>query len=473
MKLVRHCLTSMLSCWMFAAGAQTAKRSNVVLLLADDLGWAGLSCYGNDLHQTPHLDGLAKQGVRFTDAYAASPVCSPTRAAILTGKHPARLHMTIWRESALNRGNRKLLQPICLDSLPIKHPTLAEILKEAGYFNAHFGKWHVGRAESYPQAHGFHLNVGGTLWGAPQTFWYPYNGDSYFRDWRYVPDLEPGREGDYLTDRLTDKALEVMEKQAKAKRPFFLNLWYHAVHTPIEGKPELVELYRKRIKPHSIRKNPHYAAMVHSLDENIGRVLAKLDQLGIADDTLVVFTSDNGGFVNSCKLNRGLQVADNSPLRSGKGSCYEGGVRVPLIVRGPGMAKGRTSDETVYSCDLYPTLLQAAGLGGKAMEGVDGVDFTPVLRNPKAKLSREALYFHYPHYYLTTTPVGAVRKGDWKLLEYFEDGRIELFNLKNDLGETKDLSSAQPKVAKALATELRSWRQEVGALLPEPNPARQ
>jgi len=285
--------------------------------------------------------------------------------------------------------------------------------------------------------------------------------------------LEPGREGDYLTDRLTDKALEVMEKQAKAKRPFFLNLWYHAVHTPIEGKPELVELYRKRIKPDSIRKNPHYAAMVHSLDENIGRVLAKLDQLGIADDTLVVFTSDNGGFVNSCKLNRGLQVADNSPLRSGKGSCYEGGVRVPLIVRGPGLAKGRTSDETVYSCDLYPTLLQAAGLGDKAMEGVDGVDFTPVLRNPKAKLSREALYFHYPHYYLTTTPVGAVRKGDWKLLEYFEDGRIELFNLKNDLGETKDLSSAQPKVAKALATELRSWRQEVGALLPEPNPARQ
>ncbi|MFP6887130.1 MAG: sulfatase/phosphatase domain-containing protein, partial [Opitutales bacterium] len=184
------------------------------------------------------------------------------------------------------------------------------------------------------------------------------------------------------------------------------------------------------------------------------------------------FTSDNGGFVNSCKLNRGLQVANNSPLRSGKGSCYEGGVRVPLIVRGPGVAQGKTSPAPVYACDLYPTLLRAARLADKAKEGIDGVDFTPVLRNPKAKLSREALYFHYPHYYLTTTPVSAVRKGDWKLLEYFEDGRIELFNLKNDLGETKDLSSAQPKVAKALATELRSWRQEVGALLPEPNPAR-
>jgi arylsulfatase A len=457
---------------LLALSVHAAKRPNVVLILADDLGWAGLSCYGNDLHQTPHLDKLAKQGMRFTDAYAASPVCTPTRVAILTGKHPARLHMTIWRESALNRGNRKLLQPVCVDSLPLKHLTLAEILKEAGYFNAHLGKWHVGTAESYPQAHGFHLNVGGTLWGAPQTFWYPFNGDSYFRDWRYVPGLEPGREGEYLTDRLTDKALEVMEQQAKAKRPFYINLWYHTVHTPIEGKPELVERYRKRIKPNSIRKNPHYAAMVHSLDENVGRVLAKLDQLGIADDTLVVFTSDNGGFVNSCKLHKGLQVANNSPLRSGKGSCYEGGVRVPLIVRGPGVAKGKTSAEPVYACDLYPTLLRAAGLGDKGKEGIDGVDFTPVLRNPKAKLARDALYFHYPHYYLTTTPVSAVRKGDWKLLEYFEDGRVELFNLKKDLGETTDLSSTQPEIAKRLAAELRSWRQEVGALVPEPNPAR-
>jgi arylsulfatase A-like enzyme len=418
------------------------------------------------------LDGLAKQGVRFTDAYAASPVCTPTRVAILTGKHPARLHMTIWRESALNRGKRKLLQPVCLDSLPLKHLTLAEILKEAGYFNAHLGKWHVGRAESYPQAHGFHLNVGGTLWGAPQTFWYPYNGDSYFRDWRYEPGLEPGREGEYLTDRLTDKALEVMEQQTKAKRPFYLNLWYHTVHIPIEGKPELVERYRKRIQPDSIRKNPHYAAMVHSLDENVGRVLDKLDQLGIADDTLVVFTSDNGGGVNSCKLNKGLQVANNSPLRSGKGSCYEGGVRVPLIVRGPRVAQGKTSSEPVYACDLYPTLLRTAGLSAKAKEGVDGVDFTPVLRDPKAKLSREALFFHYPHYYQTTTPVSAVRKGDWKLLEYFEDGRVELFNLKKDLSEKTDLASARPEIAKRLAAELRAWRKEVGALMPEPNPDR-
>ena len=456
--------------WLVASNAQTAQRPNLVLILADDLGWADLSCYGNDLHQTPNLDRLARQGVRFTDAYAASPVCTPTRAAILTGLHPARLHMTIWRESALNRGNRKLLQPVCLDSLPLKHVTLAEVLKKAGYFNAHLGKWHVGRAEAYPQAHGFHVNIGGTLWGAPQTFWYPFNGDDYFRDWRYVPGLEPGNKGDYLTDRLTDKALGIMEKQTKASRSFYLNLWYHSVHTPIEGKPELVEHYRKKIKPGSVRKNPHYAAMVHSLDENVGRVLAKIDELGVADNTLVIFTSDNGGFTNKCKLNRDLAVANNAPLRSGKGSCYEGGVRVPLIVRGPQVAQGKISSEPVYAPDLYPTLLRAAGLSDQAQAGIDGVDFTPLLQNPDATLKREALYFHYPHYYQTTTPVSALRKGDWKLLEYYEDNRLELFNLKQDPGETQDISTANPDLVRRLRMELGVWRKKVGAQLPEPNP---
>ena len=466
----------MIRSWAFiliclvTSSVQAAERPNLVLILADDLGWADLSCYGNDLHQTPNLDRLARQGVRFTDAYAASPVCTPTRAAILTGLHPARLHMTIWRESALNRGNRKLLQPICLDSLPLKHVTLTEVLKKAGYFNAHLGKWHVGRAEAYPQAHGFHVNIGGTLWGAPQTFWYPFNGDGYFRDWRYVPGFEPGNKGDYLTDRLTDKALVIMEDQTKASRPFYLNLWYHSVHTPIEGKPELVERYRKKINPNSVRKNPHYAAMVHSLDENVGRVLAKIDELGIANNTFVIFTSDNGGFINKCKLNRELAVANNAPLRSGKGSCYEGGVRVPLIVRGPEVVQGKISSEPVYAPDLYPTLLRAAGLADQAEAGLDGVDFTSLLKNPDASLGREALYFHYPHYYPTTTPVSALRKGDWKLLEYYEDDRLELFNLKHDPGETKDLSTANSVLAKRLRMELDVWRKKVGAQLPEPNP---
>ena len=454
----------------FSFRIDAAKRPNLILILADDLGWADLSCYGNDLHQTPNLDRLAKQGVRFTDAYSASPVCTPTRAAILTGLHPARLHMTIWREGALNRGNRKLLQPVCLDSLPLKHVTLAEVLKQAGYFNAHIGKWHLGRAESYPQAHGFHVNIGGTLWGAPQTFWYPYNGDGYFRDWRYVPDLEPGNEDDYLTDRLTDKALATMEEQAKVSRPFYLNLWYYSVHTPIEGKPELVDFYQKKIKPDSVRKNPHYAAMVHSLDKNVGRVLAKIDELGITDNTFVIFTSDNGGFINKCKLNRELVVANNAPLRSGKGSCYEGGVRVPLIVRGPKLAQDRVSSEPVYAPDLYPTLLRATGLFDQSKADLDGTDFTQLLRNPDASLEREALYFHYPHYYQTTTPVSAIRKGNWKLLEYFEDGRLELFNLKQDPGEARNLSTDRSALARELRADLDAWRKKIGAQLPEVNP---
>ena len=284
----------------FCSSLVGAERPNVLLIVADDLGWADLNCYGSSFHETPHLDRLASSGTRFEQAYAASPVCSPTRASILTGKHPARLHMTIWRESAKNRGNRRLLQPVCLDSLPLEHETLAEVLRAKGYFTAHIGKWHLGRAEAYPQAHGFNINVGGTLWGAPQSFWYPFNGDAYFRDWRYVPDLEPSAPGDYLTDRLTDEAIELMEYSAEADRPFFINLWYHTVHTPIEGKPELVKYFDAKAKA-GPQKNPHYAAMVHSLDENVGRVLAGLKALGLEKNTLVVFTSDNGGFVNECK----------------------------------------------------------------------------------------------------------------------------------------------------------------------------
>ncbi|MCB1079856.1 MAG: sulfatase, partial [Verrucomicrobiae bacterium] len=333
--------------------ASAADRPNVVLIVADDLGWSDLACYGNGLHETPNLDGLASQGIRFTDYYAASPVCTPTRASILTGKHPARLHMTIWREAALERGKRKLLEPVCLDSLPLEETTLAEVLREAGYHTAHIGKWHLGRAEAYPQAHGFHENIGGTLWGAPQTFFYPFSGGQYFPDWRYVPDLEPGAPGEYLTDKLADAAIGVIERESRNGRPFFVNLWFHTVHTPIEGKPDLVKRYEAKIGPDSIRKNPHYAAMVHSLDENVGRVLAKLDELGIAGETIVAFTSDNGGFVNTCKLHPGLQVADNTPLRGGKGSCHEGGIRTPLIVRWPRTVKAGGESAHVSSFDNW------------------------------------------------------------------------------------------------------------------------
>lgn len=452
--------------------AENEPSPNIVFILADDLGWADLACYGSDLHETPNLDRLANQGVRFTDAYSASPVCTPTRASIMTGKHPARLHMTIWRESALNRGNRQLLEPVCLDSLPTVETTVAELLKDAGYYNVHLGKWHVGRAEGYPQAHGFHRNIGGTLWGAPQTFWYPFNGDAYFRDWRYVPDLEPSQEGAYLTDVLTDKAIDVIEEQAANGQPFYVNLWFHTVHTPIEGKPELVEYYENKITDDHVQRNPHYAAMVHSLDENVGRVLEKIDELGIGEKTLVVFSSDNGGFINTCKLHRDLQVANNTPLRSGKGSCYEGGVRVPLIIRGPGVAPGNECTTPVYSCDLFPTMLDAARVDARPDGPIDGLSLFPLLQDPKSKLDRDALYFHYPHYYQTTSPVSAIRQGDWKLLEYYEDGRTELYNLAENPGESTNQASDNPKLAKQLQSELHQWRMRVGALHPEPNPSR-
>ena len=243
------------------------------------------------------------------------------------------------------------------------------------------------------------------------------------------------------------------------------------MHTPIEGKPELVEHYRQKITKDSIRKNPHYAAMVHSLDENVGRVLAKLDQLGIAEKTLVIFTSDNGGFVNASKLHKDLPVANNTPLRSGKGSCYEGGIRVPLIMRGPGVVQGGECREPVFSCDLLPTVLRAVGLSEDVPSPGDGLDITPVLKNPKATLPREALFFHYPHYYATTSPVSAMRKGRWKLLEYFEDGRTELYDLSQDLGEENDLALAEPELAKALVEQLHAWRKDVKAQEPERNPA--
>ena len=455
-----------------APGQSEVQRPNIVFIMADDLGWSDLGCYGSDLHETPNLDRLAQESVVFSDAYAASPVCSPTRASIMAGKHPARLHMTIWRESATRRGSKKLLQPVALDALPLEHDSLAEILRDAGYYTAHIGKWHLGNAEAYPQAHGFDINIGGTLWGAPEAFFYPYNTEdrNYFNGWRYVPDLEPGKEGDYLTDRLTDRAIDIVEE--RQNEPFFLNLWYHTVHTPIEGKPELVEKYQRKIASESPGNhvNPYMADMVESMDENVGRVLARIEDLGLRDRTIVVFTSDNGGFIGRCKLNPDLQVTSNAPLRSGKGSCYEGGIRVPMMIRGPNTMANYERSEMVYTCDLYPTLLALAGMSDRIEQRLDGIDLSLLLTNRNASLERDTLYFHYPHYYGTTTPVSAIREGDWKLLEYFEDGRLELYNLGNDLGETEDLSLSRRSLANRLREKLDVWRKSVDAQLPEPNP---
>lgn len=458
-----------MSKWLYTAKA-SSKKPNFVFILADDLGWADLGCYGSDLHETPNIDRLARQGMKFTNAYAAAPVCSPTRASIMTGKHPGRLHLTIWSEAAKNPPhNKKLIPPITECNLPLDHMTIAKQLNK-DYFMAHIGKWHLGDASHYPETQGFDINIGGTHWGCPVTFFYPYKGMYNPNEFRYIPDLESGNEdeGTYLTDRLTDEALRIME--SVKDKPFFLNLCYYTVHTPIEGKPDLVEHFRNKIKPDMHHQNVEYAAMVQSLDENVGRVLAKIEELGVADNTVVIFFSDNGGYIGKYD---GITVTDNHPLRSGKGALYEGGIREPLIVRLPGVTKpGSICDHPVTSNDFYPTIHEIAGLSDNPAHNadVDGLSLVPLLKDPNAKLKRDTLYWHYPHYYPTTSPVGALRQGDWKLLEYFEDGHLELYNLREDIGEQNNLVKHAPEKAAELHELLKAWRRDVGAQMPKANP---
>ena len=461
--------------WLISGGSVPAAdtaRPNVVLILADDLGWSDLGCYGADLHETPHLDRFARDGMRFTQAYAMS-VCSPTRAALMTGKHAARVHITIWSEGSLKGPvNRRLLQADSLHDLPHSETTLARHLQDAGYLTALVGKWHLGDANHFPETHGFDVNIGGTHWGAPQTFWWPYRGQGRFgTEFRFVPHLEFGKPGEYLTDRLTDEALRIIDQAHD--RPFFLYLAHHAPHTPIEAKDGDVQYFTAKLRPGMRHRNAVYAAMVKSLDESVGRILDHLRKHGLEQKTLVVFTSDNGGYVGTDKrAGQQVPVTDNAPLRSGKGSLYEGGIRVPLLVRWPGITPpGTECHQPVVTMDLFHTLRAAANTGSRPAADEDGLDLAPLLQDPTAKLNREELFFHYPHYYETTTPVSAIRSGNWKLLEYFEDGRIELFNLAADPAEQTDLASQHTGKADELRQRLQDWRDSVGAALPQPNPA--
>lgn len=448
----------------------SSSRPNIVLILADDLGWSDLGCYGADLHETPHLDKLAQQGVRFTDAYAMS-VCSPSRAALLTGKHAARLHITIWAEGSRNGPKkRKLIEASSLHDLPHTETTLAKHLHNAGYLTALVGKWHLGDADHYPETHGFDVNIGGTQWGAPHTFFWPYSGSGRFGpEFRFVPHLGFGKTGEYLTDRLTDEALRVIDHAGD--QPFFLYLAHHAPHTPIEAKSDDVSHFKAKLQPGQHLQNASYAAMVKSLDDSVGRVLDHLKKRGLEQNTIVIFTSDNGGYIGTEK-GQTIPVTSNAPLRSGKGSLYEGGIRVPLIVRWPCVTPPEAAEcrQPVILMDLYHTL--AATLSGEqSKEPTDGIDLKTLLQHPGNSLNREALYFHYPHYYATTTPVSAMRAGDWKLLEYLEDGHLELYNLRNDLSEKTDLAERMPYNAASLLKQLHEWRTQVGAAMAMPNPA--
>jgi arylsulfatase A-like enzyme len=451
-------------------GHAAETRPNIIVILADDLGWSDLACYGADLHQTPNLDRLAADGVRFTDAYAGSSVCTPTRAALMTGRHPARLGMTIWAEATEEPPKpERLIPPPAEHNLPLSETTIAEHLQAAGYQTALVGKWHLGDPKHYPEAQGFNINIGGTLWGAPQTFFYPYSGSGlYGQEFRYVPHLEFGAPGEYLTDRLTDEALKVIDRCGE--QPFFLYLAHHAPHTPIEAKEAEVAMFQRQLTPSLHHQNAAYAAMIKSLDESVGRIREHLNKRGLAERTLIIFTSDNGGFVGK-ERGRSMPVTSNWPLRSGKGALYEGGIRVPLLVSWSGVTPaGKECHEPVVTMDLFVSMLAAAGIKTQQSVALDGLSLLPVLKDPSGKLDRDALYFHYPHYYHSTSPVSAIRMGDQKLVEFYEDGRTELYNLRSDIGELRDLASSQPQAAAELKQRLHDWRQNVGARLPTTNP---
>lgn len=449
-----------------SAADAVPQRPNFVVILVDDLGWRDLGCYGSTFYETPHLDAFAKTGMRFTDAYSACPVCSPSRAAIMTGKHPVRVNITDWIPGERSNG-RTLQTPEDLSALPLAEVTIAEMLREAGYATGYFGKWHLGGEGFLPTDQGFDVNIGGNHTGSPVSYYSPYKN----------PQLPDGVEGEYLTDRLTDEAMKFIETERV--KPFFVFLSHYAVHTPIQACRQHLERFQKKratLKKDSRderegaattkarQDNAAYASMIFALDENVGRLLAKLDELQLADNTIVVFTSDNGGLST---LRQGGGPTAVRPLRAGKGWCYEGGIRVPLLVRAPGVTKaGSVCSAPVIGTDFAATLLELASVREELGDS-DGVSLVPLLAGEKESLGREALYWHYPHYHGSGWTTGAaMRAGDWKIVEFFESGETQLFRLNADAGERHDLASEQVEKLGEMRSRLHAWQKATGAKMP-------
>ncbi len=432
------------------AESRAAIKPNFIVFLVDDMGWIDPACYGNPFHETPNIDRLAREGMRFTDAYAAGAVCSPTRASLVTGKTPASLNITdfipghpfAWA---------KLKPPQIAGALPPEEITFAEVLKPAGYVSGSFGKWHLGGPAYYPDRQGFDEFV-------------VTSGRHFAPKFRSTPALDV-KPGDYLADVLTERAIRFLTDHRE--QPFCLYLPHYAVHIPLEAKQALIEKYeQKQRKPEGRVNNPIYAAMVEHIDQSVGRLLKTLEELKLNERTVFIFFSDNGGLYQSASRS-GPPVMTNAPLRDEKGTLYEGGIRVPLIVRWPGVIEaGSICGVPVSSIDVLPTLADLAGV--KPADSVEGVSLVPLLKQT-GEFSREALYWHYPHYH-HSTPAGAIRAGDYKLIEFFEDGRLELYNLGNDLGESKNLAEAEPEKAQALHQKLQAWRKSIHAKMPTPNP---
>lgn len=510
---------SLLALGVMLATSLETRPPNVVLFLVDDMGWADVGSFGSTFYETPHIDRFAQEGVKFTSAYTACHVCSPTRSSILTGKYPARTGLTDWLPGRRDFPFQRLQNVRSVQQLATEETTLAEALKSHGYRTSALGKWHLGTAPSTPDAHGFDEHAPQN-WsrGAPnRTFHSPYNLDG----------LE-GPEGEYLTDRLTDEALGFMERNQD--EPFFLYMAHFAVHDPIQGRDDLVEKYEAKLKanpmpkadrfvlegnpddakplsratldeliaedaftghkvlPHRTVKikqyqdNVEFAGMVEAVDQSLGRILAKLEALNLADDTIVIFFADNGGMSAANLWNPDREIPEeqfdvaystsNLPLRGAKGWLYEGGIRVPCIVNWPGQGRsGSVVDEPIISTDFYPTILEMAGLPARPGQHQDGVSLAPLVAGNET-FNREAIYWHFPHYsnHGMQSPGGAIRQGDYKLLEYFENDTVQLFDLKNDIGEQRDLAQTCPAKVAELRAKLHAWRESVGARMPVPNP---
>lgn len=459
-----------------AGGLSAAEQpKNVVFFLVDDLGWADIGANGSTFYETPNIDALSASGMRFTQGYAACPVCSPTRASVLTGRHPVRVDITDWLPgmSTTRAKNPRFQHVDDLAQLPHAETTVAEVLRESGYATFFAGKWHLGGEGFLPTDQGFDINIGGFHVGSPPG--------GYYSPWKN-PYLESRAPGEYLTERLTEESISFLQ-QRDQDRPFLLYLSYYNVHTPIQPYKKRVDHFREKaaaLEPESVepidehrgqsrrrQDDPEYASMVAAVDQSVGDVLRALDELGLTDDTAVFFFSDNGGLCT--KPTPG--PTSNLPLRSGKGWLYEGGIREPMLVRVPGITQpGSVSEATVVSMDFFPTILELAGLESQPELHADGQSLLPLLRGEEPQQPR-TLYWHYPHYHGSTwTPGAAIRDGDWKLIEFYEFDEAELYNLAQDPGEQQNLAAKLPERTEHLRRKLRDWQQEMNASMPQPNP---
>ena len=469
--------------------ADETAKPNIIFILIDDLGYTDLGCYGSSFYETPNIDRLAREGVRFTNSYAASGVCSPTRASILTGKYPARLHLTDWTGPEQWHVKGKLNTPKFQQFLPLEEKTIGEAFKENGYRTAYIGKWHLGGPEFYPDHQGFDWVVAANNAGAPPSYFYPYINKSWEGlSWpSELTELQKeGEKGEYLTDRLTKEAIQFI--QAEIENPFFLFLAHYAVHTPLQAKEEYIEKYCQiaaqlnvdsadvwETEIHNsyvrqVQNHPVYAGMVKSVDESVGQIREYLKKQGLAENTIIVFTSDNGGL--SIRMEEQYvpeRIATSvKPLRAGKGWNFEGGIRIPTIVYLPGQSSPEIIHEPVISTDFYPTLLELAGLKTIPEQHVDGISLLPLLRNENTKLERDALYWHYPHYHGSgERPSSAVRKRNYKLIYHYEDDISLLFDLSKDIAEKHDLANELPEVRDELKNDLKHWLKEVDAQMPK------